>query len=462
MRDFPNLRDAIFRQLAARLPANPDLGKLDPMLLLALVDQGRQAMVMANATHPASNTQLQEAVDAAKEIISRLTSGNFPRAEAADASFLLGIFQEYLGQKQIAVDSLLDHIARFGQDPHAHADVALDRARSIIGELRQGSPSDPEVERLEERFLPIAINPPFNHREFALQYAASLFAESKWKEAIPYYQMVPDTEPPGRLLVARYGEMVALKNLLESTPHLQAEQKQQWIDRIQTLTQAVNSLAGDVINSSAPAAEKLRAKTTLARMTLIAADITRRQHNDPQRVLQLLNGFEESVTGLPDANSLISGALFLRVQADMQLGKNDDATKMLVKYLDTASANEGAQAVRDLLTILNNELDEARRRGRARRTSGNWRTTGRCSADSWSNGRPAARIRRFMVMHTPTRGLTRKPSGWPRNWRPIRRPGSAISPRRWNFISSFNRPRTLRCIEPAWKQARTRIIPIRW
>jgi hypothetical protein len=363
VRDFPNLRDAIFRQLAARLPANPDLTKLDPMLLLALVDQGRQTMVTANAAHPASTDRLQEGAEAAKEILNRQAAGNFPRAEAADASFLLGIFQEDLGQKEIAVDSLLNHILRFGSDPRAHADVALERARSIIGELRQATPSDPGVQRLEERFLPIAINPPFNRREFSLQYAASLFAESKWKEAIQYYRMVPETEPPSRLLVARYGEMVALKNLLESTPGLKAERKQQWMDQIQTLAQGVNSLATDVINSSAPATEKLRAKSTLARMSLIAADITRRQHSDPKRVLQLLDGFEESVKDLPDAKSLISGALFLRVQADMQLGRNDEATKTLVKYLSTTNANEGAQTVHDLLAILNTELDEARRQG---------------------------------------------------------------------------------------------------
>ncbi len=191
VRDFPNLRDAIFRQLAARLPPNPDLAKLDPLLLLALVDQGRQSIVAASPLHPVNRAKLNEAADAAKEILSRLAAGNFPRAEALDPSFLLGIFQEYQGDKIAAADSLLDHIERFGHDPHAHADVALQRARSIIAQLRQSSPDDPQVQRLEDRFLPIAVNPPFNHREFALQYAASLFAQSQWAQAIRYYRMVP-------------------------------------------------------------------------------------------------------------------------------------------------------------------------------------------------------------------------------------------------------------------------------
>jgi tetratricopeptide (TPR) repeat protein len=365
VRDFPNLRDAIFRQLAARLPASPDLTKLDPVLLLALVDQGRQAIVGAGPLHPADGARLREATGAAREILERLSNKNFPRAEAVEASFLLGIFQEYLGDKIGAVDSLLNHIERFGGDPGSHARVALERARSLIAQLRQSNPSDPTVEQLENRFLPIAINQPFNRHEFALQYAASLFAQSKWEEAIKYYRMVPDTEQPGRLLIARYGEMIALKKELEETPNLQADQKQQWTQQIQNLADSVTSLASEVIDGSGSAEEKERAKSTLARMTLIAADISRRERNDPQRVLQLLEGFENAVTGLQDAKSLVNGALFLRVQAYMQLGRDNDATATLVKYLNTATPNEGAQTVHDLLATLNTELDQARRSGSA-------------------------------------------------------------------------------------------------
>ena len=112
-------------------------------------------------------------------------------------------------------------------------------------------------------------------------------------------------------------------------------------------------------------------------MTLIAADITRREQNDPKRVLELLNGYESTVQGLQDAKSLVSGALFLRVQAYMQLGHNNDATATLVKYLTTATPNEGAQTVHDLLATLNTELDQAR--GRAIRIrSGSLPTTARC------------------------------------------------------------------------------------
>jgi hypothetical protein len=357
--DFPNLREAIFRQLAARLPANPDLTKLDPMLLLALVDEGRQSIVAARGAAPADTARVQEAAAAAQEILSRLAAGNFPRAQAVDASFLLGIFQENLGQKTAAVNSLLNHVEQFGKDPGSHADVALDRAGALMDELQQGSPADPQVKSLEERFLPIAINPPFNRRELALRYAAILYAQGKWAQAVEYYQLFPASQPPARVLTARYGQMLALRKELEASG-LQPEQRAQWTGQIQKLADEIDTLAHNVLQSSASDAEKSQAKSTLAQMSLVAADMTRTEANDPKRVLRLLDGFENSVQGLPNAKELLNGALFLRVQAYMQLGQNNDATQTLVQYLSTTTPDEGEQTVHDLLATLNKDLDQAR------------------------------------------------------------------------------------------------------
>jgi len=363
--DFPGLREAIYRQLAARLPASPDPAKLDPMLLLALVQQGRQEVTGPPAA--ADKQKLQLALSAAHEILARYSAGSFPAAQAVEPSLLSGIFLEYLGDKTGAVDALLDHIARFGNDPRANAKFALDEATNLIGELRQSSVDgqgklDPQVQRVQDRFLPVAINPPFNHLEFAQLWASSLLDQEKWAEALKYYQMVPDTQPPAQLLAARYGQMVALKELEESpgTTHAQGKQR---ILQIQQLADMVKSLADNLISTSTSDQEKARAKSTLARVSLLAADITRQHDNDPQRVLQLLDGFENSVAGLPDAKSLINGALFLRVQAYMQLGRDNDATQTLVQYLNATSAAEGEQTVHDLLATMNNQMDKARAAG---------------------------------------------------------------------------------------------------
>ena len=239
----------------------------------------------------------------------------------------------------------------------------------LIADLRQSTPVlpdgqlDPQIRRLLDRFLPVAIDPPFNHREFAMQYAAILFTEKKWDQAIKYYQLVPDTEDPTRLLTARYGQLVAIKNLVEESPNLSQDKKLAFTDQIQTLAAQIKDVANKLIQSSTSDTQKQQAKSTLAHMSLVAADITRRQQNDPQKVLDLLNGFEDSVQGLPDAKSLLNGALFLRVQAYMQLGRNNDATSTLVKFLDSTGQNEGAQTVHDLLETLNTDLDHARAAG---------------------------------------------------------------------------------------------------
>ena len=120
---------------------------------------------------------------------------------------------ESLGDKAGAVDAFLDHIARFGNDPKSNAKFALDEATNILGELRQSSTDasgklDPQVQRVQDRFLPVAINPPFNHTEFAQLWASTLLDQEKWADALKYYQMVPDTAPPAQRLSACYGQMV--------------------------------------------------------------------------------------------------------------------------------------------------------------------------------------------------------------------------------------------------------------
>ena len=45
MADFPSLRDVISQQLASRMPGNADLAKIDPMLLEAMVELGRQIVM---------------------------------------------------------------------------------------------------------------------------------------------------------------------------------------------------------------------------------------------------------------------------------------------------------------------------------------------------------------------------------------------------------------------------------
>jgi hypothetical protein len=388
--DFPSLRSVIYQQLSGRVDPNADPATLPTLVLLSLVDQGKQQVILAGengSEQPADAEQaasLRQSLAAARELMARYKDGKIPADQVVDASLMAGIFEEFLGDKFEAADALIDHIERFVKDDSpgvvaaAKLDFALDRARGIIADLRQSLPVDPHgkldprIQRLQDRFLPIAINPPFNRKEFAPEYATTLLAEGNWDAAAKYYEMTPDNDSPDQLLAARYGELVALKNKLDEETGLSDAKRNHAADHIQDLAESVRQLAAQVEDDgSTTDAEKTRARSTLARTALLAADVTRIDQNDPQRVLDLLTGFEDRVRGLPDAAALLNGALFLRVQSYMELGRNHDATMTLVQYLNGTGGGEGAQTVHDLLTVLNRDLDKTRAESDAAAASGN-------------------------------------------------------------------------------------------
>jgi hypothetical protein len=147
---------------------------------------------------------------------------------------------------------------------------------------------------------------------------------------------------------------------LENTPSLSNSDQRILESNIQQLADGIAPVANSIMQHSNSDQEKIRARAALARTLLVAADMARRPPEDAGRILKLLGGFEASVRDLPESDSLLAGALFLRVQAYVDLGREDDATRTLVQYLNSTSGIEGAQAVHDLLAKLNDELDEAK------------------------------------------------------------------------------------------------------
>jgi hypothetical protein len=101
----------------------------------------------------------------------------------------------------------------------------------------------------------------------------------------------------------------------------------------------------------------------LSRVTLLAAEMARTEQRDPVRAIALLENFEQSIQGLPDANRRMTDALLVRVQSRMALNQLGDATNELVQLLDR-EPNRGGRIVYDLLQNLNAELDKAQAAGR--------------------------------------------------------------------------------------------------
>jgi hypothetical protein len=232
-----------------------------------------------------------------------------------------------------------------------NATLALDNAQALIGELRNSPATreDPAVLRAYERFLPLAIAPPFNRKEFAFEYARRLQLNGKPKQAIEYYAMVPRDDK--RSFESRFLELVALKQLIDEGPA-------NTIDRPAVLAQ-IQKLA-DEVNAEA---SKRGEKSMLVRTLLLAADLARREQKNPQRALQLLNGFENAVAGLDRSDQLVNEAMYIRVQSMMDVEQYTQATAELVKLLGKTEGGQGAQIVYNLLEKLNADFDRAQESG---------------------------------------------------------------------------------------------------
>jgi hypothetical protein len=360
--DFPGLRKVIFAQLVARLPSTPDMASTDPMLLDALIENAKQEIKSKKPGDSFDKAKVQQGLDASREMLKRFDAQQIPEAEAINASLMVGIFQEFLGNNVAAVDALLTHAQKFANTPKSFAGDALDEAQNVIAQLSQAAAAgqaDPDLDRVQDRFLQIALNPPFNRREFALRYASRLRNEGKYEEAIRYYDMVPDTDKPAQVMTARFGEMAALEAELSESKNLQPAERQQVISHIQGLADAVIRTANDLLKNPADDAEKTRARVIIAQTSLAAAGLALHEQNDAARTIQLLTGFEDQVAGLPEAKTLTNAALSLRVQSFMQLKDTASATNALVKYLNQASSDEGAQFALQLLNTLNANLAKA-------------------------------------------------------------------------------------------------------
>src|SRR5439155_4633971 len=100
--------------------------------------------------------------------------------------------------------------------------------------------------------------------------------------------------------------------------------------------------------------QKPRLRYNKASATILAADLMQKELKDNQGVLNLLNGFEASVKGLPGEEKLIGTALHLRVNAYMALNQTQAAVDEVQKLL----AQGGTGAANILYTLIQ-QMDDA-------------------------------------------------------------------------------------------------------
>jgi hypothetical protein len=365
----PGLRSVIAAHLLDRLPPHPDPSQLPPLILSAVVEKALTA-----AGRPAPDPAiLSDGLAAANRYLALTDQADAQTttAGAIEASWARGVILKAMGQTSAAATAFLDHAQRYTDDLDSHAGDALDQAIALIGDLYRadaGNPHQTDVEALEDRLLPMAVDA-FHRYDLAYDYARRLQRTGHPAHAAQIFDLVPADDP--NLFNATFFKMVALNQCLDADPRdlenaVAPADLPKVVARVQQLEDQFQSLVQQRLRAAPSADQTEQLKSMLSRTTLLAADIALRQGRDPGRTLGLLNGYEQTITGLPDANPLLAEALNLRVAAYMAQGDTLRAANTLVEYLNRAAGEEGLQTVYNLLTKLNQQLDRAQLTGQVR------------------------------------------------------------------------------------------------
>jgi len=352
LKEQPGLQAVVYEQLMGKLSPDAPMSTLEPLMLQGLVRRGESEV--RKPQPPYDRVTLDRAYAAAMELRKR---PGLDSQVVDSAELLCGFFLDKLDRDVESAAAFLDYLGKHPNSPNAT--LALDNAQSLIGQLRKDKPDDPQIVALYERFLPIAINPPYNRKQFAYEYARRLQLQNKPAEAMRYFEMVPADDK--RALAAHFFLTIALQQQLDSMkPNDPA--RPQLVQQVQSLANDVNSRMSQALSSASSEDEKASYRSMLSRTLLLAAEMARTEQKDPKRALEMLANFEQQIQGLPDANRRMTDALLVRVQALMSLSQYDAATKELVQLLDR-EPTRGGRIVYDLLSRLNEQLDAAQAAG---------------------------------------------------------------------------------------------------
>jgi hypothetical protein len=356
--DQPALKDLVYDQLVGRIPDQVDMTTLNPLTLIALEQQGIDE-VLKKPEETVDGKKITKAISAAKEIVNRKGQTGVDDSAAERAAQFIAYGYDRLQQQKEAAGAFLDFAEKFPGDSVKAAD-ALDHATALIGELRKkdrstGEP-DPDTRALYDRFLPIAINAPFNRKIFAFQYAALLQEEHKYKQAVDYFKQVPQTEK--KYPQAQYLQMLALTQELGDENALNGDDRKAAVSQVLELSKVIE---GFLTGATADADKKMYAGWVI-NGDEIAADLTRRELKDPASALKMLDGFEEKIAAAADADKAHIDALRLRIDCYRDMGDIDQATKALVTLM-AANEKEGQELMFGVLKTVDNDMDTAKAAG---------------------------------------------------------------------------------------------------
>lgn len=346
----PALGTIIYDQLLSRLPENPDFAALDDLELKAMLERGERERLREEGKPDAA--VMERAIVAGRELLKRKDA---TKSLADMAAIVIPFLLEKLDRKAEAAGAFLDYLEK---SPGKYRDLAFESAGALVFELRKESGDDAPTGELFDRFLPIAIDEPFNQRQYALVYARRLMLREQYKKAVEYFRLVPKDDR--NALDGAFFQMLAIKGWLDTDNALTAAQRQENLRQIQALAATVRQGAERKVQSADSEETRSTYRTMRAKTTLLAADIAHKDQKDPRKALEILADFETAAKGLRDENELMAQALFLRVHCYMETDQAAQAADSLLPVLRGHDAATGAAMVYGVLKQLDSDLDKAR------------------------------------------------------------------------------------------------------
>jgi tetratricopeptide (TPR) repeat protein len=363
----PALRPIIAEQIIDAMGDNVDLKAAKPLILQAMVNRGVQAREAiedpANAD-AAIKRQVEQAIEAARETLTRDDPTITAKVKAGVAK-QIPLFYEKLGRNVEAAQAYVDFIEKKQGEPKL-IKSAFDQAGYLLFQtMKDGAAKqDPAFTAAWERFLPMAIDQ-FGRKELAFEFANRLRQKNppQFEAAVKYYRMVPANHPSA--VTARFREMVTLTDWIyaigpDGKPLLNGEQRNQRVQEAYKAGEEVKNMTPAAIKQAKDPAAAARARANLPVVTLTQAELSASGDKpDWQRVMTVLEGFEEQVEGQENAEALKKKVMELRVAALMQLKQFNKAADVLIALLQKEPGGRAAGLVLSILQKLNADFDRA-------------------------------------------------------------------------------------------------------
>ena len=360
--DNASLRDLVFDQLAGRLPPDADLAKLSPLALQAVQQLGFDEYNKKDG-EPFDAAKLRRGVDASLELARRDGKPGVTHDQAVSALYFAAYALKYkLHDDPAAADAFMDFMERYPGESEKSTD-ALKQAGEIVYRLHDAAVArnapDPAEAKRYDRFLPLAVNPPYNQKQIALDYADLLRNQGKYDEALKYYESVPPTDK--RYAAAQFRTLLALYTALGDAAAKPAstEAAKSMATRLQTVAAGVDKAAAADAASAKTDADRQIALGQRAIARYDAAISARRDLADPAKSLECLDGFEDAIKGLDKAAGYGQSAQVQRVYAYMDLKQTDKAVGVLSDLM-TSDPKAGEGLIFALVQQIDHDFDVAK------------------------------------------------------------------------------------------------------